>query len=97
MSVKVRLHIAVEGNEGKFTGCMMERLIEMPFPPTAGLEIGGIYPEGADTWDDQIKSVMWDHERQEYIAWLCPENNDEEPLQEILDRNYGGLWTKSEY
>lgn len=73
----------------------MERWIEMPFQPTENMELWGVFPKGASYWETEIEKVVWDHEKREYVAWLHPDNSNDEPLQEVLARDYGDLWTEN--
>lgn len=91
--MKARLHLGVKGCD-RVIG--IERFIELPFAPVAGMELSGI-TSGRNLWNWPIKHVCWNVEEQMFDVHL---ENDEEQIgtqtaREMIDSEWGDKWTES--
>ena len=91
----VRICVSLSVYDRRLKSAMLQRLIEMPSPPTVGLEIGfpGIRD---DYWSGEVATVIWDVEAGIYHVELedwCSQRLSVEEMVKALGPEWKQLGT----
>ncbi len=86
----VAVHVLLQGKDGI---AILSRSLELPFPPSPGLELEGLTsrPEPTET----LQRVIWSLAQHRFYAELEDWRSDEETITEMMDY-FGPGWETHE-
>lgn len=85
--MKILVTVAVADGRHKEPNVNLERKVEIPFPPTAGLTIFG------EQWQETVNEVLFDEDENRYVAKLA--RIDAHDQEECVTAMLGMGWRKA--